>query len=181
MDKKIIAKNFSRYASIYDKYADVQMQAALGLIFLAKEDNLKNILEFGCGTGIYTLLLRDKFKRASIRAVDISDKMIAVAQEKLKLKGIEFNVADAENISFDQKFDLITSNATVQWFEDLGNSLSKFKSMLKNGGIVSFSAFGPSTFFELNSDTKAPQPCLIVTNPDAPSFLRPSRTEIRLA
>ena len=85
-----------------------------------------------------------------IRAVDISENMIAVAKEKLRARGIEFIVADAEGISFPLEFDLITSNACLQWFEDLGNSLSRYKNMLSEGGRIYFSSFGPGTFRELH-------------------------------
>lgn len=151
MDKKTIVRDFSRCAYMYDRYADVQRSSALELLSQVKKYRFNRIMEIGCGTGNYTLLLRDRFKKAGIKAVDISDKMIEVASTKLRDKGIEFMIADAENINLDEEFDLITSNACFQWFEDLEQTLLKYKNMLKKDGIILFSIFGPFTFWELNS------------------------------
>lgn len=150
MDKAIIARNFSRYAGLYDTHADIQKKAALRLLGLTKENNLAKILEIGCGTGNYTLLLKEKFKHARIKAVDISDKMIEIARGKLQGKNIEFIVADAENLCFKEEFDFITSNACFQWFSNLEDTLARYKSLLIKGGSISFSIFGPQTFWELN-------------------------------
>jgi malonyl-CoA O-methyltransferase len=150
MDKKTIVRNFSKYARTYDKYADIQKLAASKLLGLVREDGFRRILEIGCGTGNYTLLLRERFKNASLKALDISDKMIEAASEKLKDRGIEFIVADAETADIKGDFDCVTSNASFQWFNDLGGTLKKYGAVLKKDGIILFSAFGPATFQELN-------------------------------
>lgn len=151
MDKQTIAKNFSRYAYLYDHYADVQFQAAHMLLSQVPEDNISRILELGCGTGIYTSLLREKFKQAQIKALDISKGMLEVARYKLKQKNIQFITADAEKINLREKFDLITANACFQWFTDLTRDLVRYKKLLSPKGSIVFSIFGPKTFFELNS------------------------------
>lgn len=151
MDKSKIANNFSRCAHLYDKYADIQNKAAFELAGYLKNNNFSRILELGCGTGNYTLLLRDRFKNAGIRALDISEEMIAVAQKKLKHKDIEFIVADAEKIVPDHHFDLITSNACFQWLNDLKQALPRYAASLPRGGVLCFSIFGPRTFRELNT------------------------------
>lgn len=154
MDKDTIIRNFSRYARSYDKYADIQKRVASELLGLMREDGFRRILEIGCGTGNYTLLLREKFKNASLKAIDISGKMIDVASEKLKDKSIEFIVADAETIDIGGDFDCITSNASFQWFSDLENTIKRYSVALKEDGIILFSIFGPATFKELNSSLK---------------------------
>ena len=151
MDKQAMIRNFTRCAYAYDRYADVQKRVALQLIEQIEENNLARILEIGCGTGNYTLLLRDRFKKAKLRALDISGGMIEVARLKLQDKGIEFIVADAERIYLNEDFDLITSNACFQWFYDLEETLLNYRAMIKDGGGISFSIFGPLTFWELNT------------------------------
>lgn len=150
MDKKTIIRNFSRYAHTYDQYADAQNKAGIELLNFIKKDRFNRILELGCGTGNYTLLLKSKFKGAKIKAVDMSDKMVEVAADKLQDKGVEFMVIDAEKLDLDEKFDLVTSNACFQWFEDLEKALVKYKAMLKKRGVILFSVFGPLTFHELD-------------------------------
>lgn len=154
MDKEAIIRNFSRYAYTYDRYANVQKYVATQLLSLLKEDGINKILEIGCGTGNYTLLLREKFSNAELKAIDISARMIEVASKKTQNKRIALIVDDAESINLDEEFDLITSNACFQWFDDLGRALIKYKNLLKKNGIILFSIFGPDTFWELNVSLK---------------------------
>ncbi len=155
MDKSKIAHNFSRYAHLYDKYASVQNQAAFELASSLKNNNFSKILELGCGTGNYTLMLREKFSGAKIKALDISEEMICVAQNKLKNKDIEFIIADAERMILNKDFDLITSNACFQWLNDLRRALRGYAKSLQRGGALCFSIFGPHTFCELNTSLKS--------------------------
>jgi len=151
MDKNIIARNFSRCAHLYDRYADIQQKAALRLLRQIKKNSFLKILEIGCGTGNYTLLLKKRFAHADLKAIDISAGMIDVARSKPGNKGVEFLTGDAENVTFKGRFDLITSNACFQWLENLESSLIKYKDWLEDNGMFCFSMFGPLTFWELNA------------------------------
>jgi malonyl-CoA O-methyltransferase len=149
IDKDLIKRNFSEYAKYYDRYASVQNACALKLVQKINTPGPENILEIGCGTGNYTWLLRRRYPDSEITAVDISDEMIRIAKTKLVRDNIEFITADAEEIRFNRKFDLITSNASFQWFDDLQGSLERYKNILARGGSIVFSIFGPRTFGEL--------------------------------
>ncbi len=150
INKELIKNNFSRCAPYYDKYSSIQNLCAARLIAKIKTDNFTRILELGCGTGNYTRLLKERFPEARIKAIDISSAMARVAEEKIERNSIEFIVADAETIGLKEKFDLISSNASLQWFEDLGSALAGYRDMLQKNGLIFFSIFGPGTFFELN-------------------------------
>lgn len=157
MDKEIIARNFSRCANLYDTYSDIQRKSAQKILSDIEGRGFNKILEIGCGTGNYTLLLREKFKDAKITAIDISGKMIEIARRKLGGKGIGFMVGDGESADFpDEEFDLITSNACFQWFGNLKTALGRYKRLLMKGGLISFSAFGPLTFCELSEALAGP-------------------------
>ncbi len=147
--KDRIKKNFSKNANAYDKYANIQKILAEKMSKLLPSRPIKNILDIGCGTGIFTKVLRDKYKTSHITAVDISPEMIEIAKKKMD-KDVNFEVVDAEEIDDNNKqFDLIASNATLQWFRNLDKTLSKYKKMLAKDGIVMFSLFGPLTYHEL--------------------------------
>ncbi|MBL7068374.1 MAG: malonyl-ACP O-methyltransferase BioC [Candidatus Omnitrophica bacterium] len=154
MDKEAIKKNFSRYARSYDTYSTVQDHCAAGLIAKIKSNGFRKILDIGCGTGNYTRLLKERYPQASIKAVDISEEMVDVAREKLDGQRVDFLVRDAEAIDLDDEFDLISSNVSFQWFEDLKDPLSRYSGLLKESGIIAFSQFGPKTFYELNSSLR---------------------------
>ena len=53
-----------------------------------------NVLELGCGVGLFTKLLSKKVKIGTIEAVDISDKSIEIAKSHLKQKSVQFFVGD---------------------------------------------------------------------------------------
>ena len=154
VNKKIIERNFSKYAKLYDQYATVQNSCANSLIEKVENKGFKNILDIGCGTGNYTRLLQDKFPKASIKAIDISKEMLGISKRKLNSEKVKFIVADGENFETREKFDLISSNATFQWFEDLSEALVRLKKILNKEGVIAFSLFGPLTFFELQETLK---------------------------
>ncbi|MCX5696898.1 MAG: malonyl-ACP O-methyltransferase BioC [Candidatus Omnitrophica bacterium] len=168
MNKQAIVKAFSRCARLYDDYADIQKQAAEELAGWIHTDGFRRILEIGCGTGNYTLRLKNKFEYSGLLAVDISQEMIEVARNKLQGREVEFVTADAENFSFPGEFNLITSNACFQWFVDLEKAFLEYEKMLTPGGWIIFSIFGPRTFFELNDALAA---CLKDKSIPAAAFL----------
>ncbi|MDP3790771.1 MAG: methyltransferase domain-containing protein [Candidatus Omnitrophota bacterium] len=172
----MIEKNISRHAHIYDTCANIQYAAARNLIKETPCNEIIDILEIGCGTGSYTLFLRKKFCRANIKALDRSKSMIEVAKKKLKDERVEFIVADAESINLSTKFDLITSNAAFQWFKDFEGAILKYKGALTENGAISFSMFGPATFWELGHSLKAVLGSRIEI--DAAGFLKKDAIEL---
>ena len=156
MNKAVLVKNFSKYAGTYDAHTDIQNKAAEILMEILPDNDVNSILEIGCGTGNYTALLRKRFGSSRIRAIDISGEMVAVAKEKICDAKVDFIVQDAEEMSFEDPYDLITSNAAFHWFGDLENIIKKSAlSLSRFGGILAFSSFGPGTFAELKASLKA--------------------------
>jgi len=147
--KDTIKRNFSRYAMYYDAYSSIQNYAGSKLASTLHTNHFTKILDIGCGTGNYTKLLRKKFPHSNIKALDMSNKMITLAQHKLQNEKIEFIVADAETAALGERFDLITSNACFQWFGNLEAALLKFSNLLNKNGAILFSTFGPLTFCQL--------------------------------
>jgi malonyl-CoA O-methyltransferase len=148
-DKAVIKGNFSKSAVTYDDHAEIQRKCAEKLIDMIDLDYFSRILEIGCGTGTYTSLLFEKFHDALITAVDISREMVDHARRKISDKNILFQVSDAEKLYTGEKCDLVTSNASFQWFEDVDMALSRFSGLLEPGGTICFSIYGPETFREL--------------------------------
>jgi len=112
------------------------------------------ILEPGCGTGLYTRMLLDAFRGASVFGVDISEAMVRVARRGIDDPRVRFAVADAEEIATGS-FDLVTSNAVFQWFLSLPRTLARMASLLAGGGLLTFSFFGPETYAELDAALRA--------------------------
>ena len=152
--KSIIEDKFSKYAYHYDEHCDIQNSVAKCLSDLIELPNVENILDVGCGTGNYTQILHRKFPNADILGIDISRQMLKIASSKIKTSKVKFIRADAEKLSLNNKFDLITSNACLQWLEDFKRALFLYRDHLTNDGKLFFSMFGPDTFSELSHSLK---------------------------
>ena len=147
--KDVIEKNFSKSAAQYDKHSKVQSECAKLLSEKIEGSSYKSILEIGCGTGTYTSYLESENKDSKITSIDISDIMINIAKSKVQGKNLSFLHCDGESLPKNEKYDLITSNASFQWFENMENAVSNMHDLLRKNGIICFSSYGPGTFKEL--------------------------------
>nr|WP_302104850.1 malonyl-ACP O-methyltransferase BioC [Polycladomyces sp. WAk] len=153
MDKNRVARQFNRHVSTYDEYAIVQKRMAHHIMQTLSERDVRaeRILEIGCGTGYLTQLLAERYPSAAITAVDLAENMVQAAKDRLGDSAtIRFLIGDAETMEWDETFDLIVSNATVQWFGAPERSFCTLTDHLQPGGWIVFSTFGPDTFRELH-------------------------------
>lgn len=148
MTDSAIEQNFADAALAYDEHASVQRESAADLLDFTLPHRAETAFEPGCGTGIYTGLLLEAFPKAKLLCVDIAEDMLEVARSKYG-HAASFRRADAEEMA-EGPWDLITSNATFQWFNDLEETLSRYRGMLQPGGLLTFSFFGPRTYQELD-------------------------------
>lgn len=150
IDKDKLKRRFTRSAKTYDQYARVQK--LMGNHMLADIQHIKplTILEIGSGTGYVTERLASQFPEAHITAIDIAEGMIALASEKPALKGVQFICGDFESLENLNTYDLIISNATIQWFNDLPAALQKMSGLLNQNGSLCLTTFGSGTFKELH-------------------------------
>jgi len=151
--KRAICRRFSKAAATYDDYALVQKETAARLVTCLPENfSAAAVLEIGCGTGTYTAKLATRFPQAQLTALDFSEAMVEQASKKcLAHSNVSLLCEDGEQFlaANKQQFDLITSNATMQWFDDLPKAFSHVAGSLAPGGIFHASLFGPSTLPEL--------------------------------
>ncbi|MGM0508155.1 MAG: malonyl-ACP O-methyltransferase BioC [Fusobacteriota bacterium] len=154
IEKHLVAKNFSKGAKYYDKYADIQRIMAKKLSEFIDEKKKKTkklqILEVGPGTGIFTEYILERYPNAKIDLIDISSEMLNVCQKKfIKKDQINYILGDIENVSLSKKYDFIFSNASFQWINNFENLFKKLKNSLKEKGKIIFSIFGKDTYIEL--------------------------------
>lgn len=150
--KKMIRHRFSRAAKTYDAHADVQKEVAQDLAAQLPPIKPATILEIGCGSGSYTVLLAERFPEADIVALDFAPGMVEVARQRFaNAKNISFVCRDGEEflVSGGHSFDLITSNATLQWFDNPLAALAGMAAGLSHSGQLLCSLFGPETLGEL--------------------------------
>lgn len=149
LDKELIQKNFKKSISTYIDNAIAQKKIALRLINLIKEkkDNFDNILEIGSYSGLLTSLIKENINYKSYLALDIIEDSKTYL-EKIDPE-IKFLNSDIENFKTNEKFDLIVSNASLQWCEDFKSTILKLKSMKKNSGTLAISIFLPDNLYQI--------------------------------
>jgi ubiquinone/menaquinone biosynthesis C-methylase UbiE len=116
---------YEEFAQVYDelmKEIDYSTWSEyLQRLFFNSKREIKKVLEFGCGTGNITCNLAKKDYQ--ITAVDLSDSMLTVADEKadsMGLKNIKFYLGDMSNFQINQKFDAVISCCdSVNYLPDL--------------------------------------------------------------
>jgi trans-aconitate 2-methyltransferase len=96
----------------------------------------KRIADLGCGPGNSTALLVARWPHAQIDGIDNSPEMLAAAQES----GIpaRWTKDDVASWTPDCDYDVIYSNATLQWVSDHETLLPRLVSFLAPGGVLAF-------------------------------------------
>jgi malonyl-CoA O-methyltransferase len=148
--KRQIAASFSAAAATYDSAAEAQARAADRLAELVRAEGLTRprVLEFGCGTGLFTRRLLGAVGDAEVLATDLSPTMAATAAAMPDPR-LRFGVMDAERPDAAAgSFDLIVSNLAAQWFADLPAALARLAECLAPGGRLMLSTLGEGSFAE---------------------------------
>ena len=105
---------------------------------------VKQVLDVACGTGQTSKTILDWFPNAQIVGLDISEKMIAKAREKIpqahfKQGTIKAYVDQSTKSTTDKfKFDLIVCIGALEFFPDLQDFFSPLSQVLAKNGNVFF-------------------------------------------
>jgi malonyl-CoA O-methyltransferase len=159
LDRRAIALAFDRASPGYDAAAALQERVRNELI--GRLGDLKiaptAILDLGAGTGHSSRALKRRFPAALVIAADIAPGMLALAKQQSRwLRRFERVRADAYALPFrDGSFDLVFSSLMLQWCDDLDTVFAELARVLKPGGALVFSTFGPDTLIELRESWRA--------------------------
>ena len=90
--------------------------------------------DLGCGPGNSTALLRARWPEAEIDAIDFAPEMLADARKS----GVDarFIEADIATWTPDEPYDVIYSNAALQWLGDHETLLPRLLSFVRPGGVL---------------------------------------------
>lgn len=119
----------------YLMFKNERTQPAIDLVNRIYIDKPKKIIDIGCGPGNSTQVLAEKFPNAYILGIDNSSDMIKAA--KRDYTDIDFKIYDASNdlSGLGNDFDIVFSNACIQWIPDHSKLLKNMMSLLKPGGV----------------------------------------------
>jgi len=151
MNSKKIRRSFSAAAESYDRHNAIQTAVARRLIdFLPANRQFKSILEIGCGTGIYTKMLVDKFPGSRIYSLDISPEMVNRARQHIRHENMIWLVEDAREVILEEKVSLVTGSTTVHWVNPLDELFANLNRQLYNRGQLIVNVMLRGTLTELH-------------------------------
>jgi malonyl-CoA O-methyltransferase len=172
LDRVSVRRAFERAAGSYDSAAVLhrevgqRMAERLGIVRL----DPAAILDAGCGTGEALGELRARYPRARLVGLDLAYPMLQAARRRDLLARADTRplvrrllgtftaevrqpalvCADVCRLPLGARsVDLIWSNLTLQWVDELPLALAEFHRVLNIAGLFTFTTFGPDTLGEL--------------------------------
>ncbi len=117
----------------YDRFKSERSQPFWDLSRLISFAGAASMLDIGCGTGSLTCDLHVREKIPRTLGIDSSGQMLAQAPRSI---GLEFQKARVEEFKPDEPFDIVISNAALQWVEGHSDLFRKILGWIKPGGQI---------------------------------------------
>ncbi|WP_321421117.1 methyltransferase domain-containing protein [uncultured Methanobacterium sp.] len=119
---------------LYLKFNEERTQPAKDLAARINIENPGKIMDVGCGPGNSTHVLSSRWPESELVGIDSSASMIESA--KKNYPDIKWRIEDATKMETEEKYDIIFSNATIQWILDQEKLISDLVGMLEIGGAL---------------------------------------------
>lgn len=145
--KQEIARRFSRAASTYASFAD--LQAAIADVLLAGVTPAGTVLDAGCGRGRESSLLANQPTVETVIALDMAPAMLATLPASPRIQPL---LGDIENMPLpDASVDLVFSNFALQWCASGEQACGEIFRVLKPDGRFVASVPGPDSLAALRA------------------------------
>lgn len=119
---------------VYNQFKNIRFKPFYDLAELITEEKEMKAVDLGCGTGEQTAILAEKFQGAEFTGIDSSPEMLEKSKA-LEHERLHFRIASTEEIlDANENWDLIFSNAALQWSDNHEELFPKLISKLKTGG-----------------------------------------------
>ncbi|WPL16268.1 Malonyl-CoA O-methyltransferase BioC [Thiorhodovibrio winogradskyi] len=153
IDKTAARRSFERAAATYEAAAVLQRE--IGERLLERLDYVRlqpaTVLDLGCGTGLALDDLCRRYRNARVIGLDFATGMLARARRRGHWRNRPRTLCgDIDRLPLaDNSVDLVFSNATLQWSNDLSGCFAELYRVLRPKGLLMFTTFGPDTLIEL--------------------------------
>ena len=148
-----VRRSFGRSAGGYDAAAVLQARVRAELLERLVVVRLEPavVLDLGAGTGHGALALKRRYRASQVVALDLAEGMLRQAgRRQTLLRRFRRVCAEAAALPLrDASVDLVFSNLMLQWCPDPDRVLRECRRVLKPGGLLTFTTFGPDTLVEL--------------------------------
>ena len=138
-------KSYQWNPADYARNSSAQFQWAQELIAKLHLRGDETVLDIGCGDGKITAAIAALLPRGEVVGIDSSPGMIALAQKAYPASAhphLAFQSMDARALAFENRFDVIFSNACLHWVKDHRTLLRGVRRALKPAGRLLFQMGG---------------------------------------
>ena len=154
LDHLQVRRGFARAAPHYAQFAVLQGEVESRLLeqLDAVPHPPERILDIGCGPGHASLVMKKRWPKAQVVAIDSALPMLQLARRAAGRWRPRFATvcADTRALPFArQSFDLVFSNLCMPWVEDFSRLVLQWRHVLNPDGFLLASGFGPATLQEL--------------------------------
>ena len=153
IDLARVRSAFGRSARDYD--AAAVLQARVREELLERLDMVRMVpavaLDLGAGTGHASIALKRRYRSSQVVAVDLAEGMLREAgRRQTLLRRFRRVCGQARALPLrEASVDLVFSNLMLQWCQDPDAVFRECRRVLKPGGLLTFTTFGPDTLSEL--------------------------------
>jgi malonyl-CoA O-methyltransferase len=152
-DRRQVQRAFGRAAATYEENDSLQRRVQSRLIERLDyyEGPPTCVLDLGCGTGRGAAILKRRWPRAQVIALDMALPMLRAARRHAGwMKPFSRVCGDALALPLaDRSVDVLHSSLCIQWCESPRELFTEFARVLKPGGFMAVSTLGPDTLHEL--------------------------------
>jgi len=119
---------------VYDQFKEERSAPFFDLLKLVKSKSGLSVIDLGCGTGELTSKLLDYLEDSKVIGVDSSAEMLEKAKH-YKTSRLSFEKRSIEEqLNLNETFDLIISNAAIQWCSNHKELFPRIISKINAGG-----------------------------------------------
>ena len=121
----------------------------------------ERVLDLGCGDGALTERLARLVPAGSVLGIDSSEGMVATARAHHQADNLGFSLMDITDMSFENEFDVVFSNAALHWVHDHDALLAAAHGALRSGGCILWDFAGEGncqTFFSVIREVMSAKP-----------------------
>ena len=153
-DRRRLQHSFGRAAAGYAEVAVLQREAESRLLEQLEvlgEVVPARVLDVGSGPGRASGVMKGRWPKSEVVALDIALPMLTQVPKHTRFwRPVRRVCGEAAALPFaDASFDLVFSSLCLQWVADLPAALAEFRRVLRPGGLLLFTSFGPDTLLEL--------------------------------
>lgn len=148
MDKALIRQRFAKATDSYDRQAGMQKHVARHMAEAIKshipDSDGWNVLEIGCGTGLFTREYLRGLRPGRLLLNDICPEVEPYLSGLPTASPIRFQACDAETLRFPAGQHLIVSCSAVQWFRASRTVPFRLPGTADNRGILGLQYIRPT-------------------------------------